>query len=253
MGTDWGDLAGDGRLAFAVGNFTREASSLYRADGEATFFVDEALAAGLAATRVPLTFAVLLFDADLDGRLDLLQVNGHVETEIAKADPAQSYRQPPQLFWNAGPSPGGRPRFVELPASSIGALAQPIAGRGAASADVDGDGDLDLAVTEVGGPVRLLRNDQQTGHHWLRLRLEGRPPNHDAIGTRVELGTQSRTLQPARGYLSHSDLTLIFGLGAADKAHSLKITWPDGATQVLQDLSPDRLHQVQRKQISKGK
>ena len=161
MGVDFGDLAGDGRLAVAVGNFAKETSSLYRAGDEPGFFVDSALGAGLGSTRMPLTFGVLLVDADLDGRLDLLQVNGHVEPDIATADPSQSYRQPPQLFWNAGPGPGGRPRFVELPAAAVGDLATPIAGRGAAYADIDGDGDLDLAITQAGGPLRLLRNDQQ--------------------------------------------------------------------------------------------
>ena len=257
MGVDFGDLAGDGRLAVAVGNFAKETSSLYRAGDEPGFFVDSALGAGLGSTRMPLTFGVLLFDADLDGRLDLLQVNGHVEPDIATADPSQSYRQPPQLFWNAGPGPGGRPRFIELPAAAVGDLAAPIAGRGAAYADVDGDGDLDLAVTQAGGPVRLLRNDQQTGHHWLRLALQGRAPNRDALGTRLTLttpnGPQHRTLQPTRGYLSHSESVLTFGLGDAEKVDSLTITWPDGSRQTLSDLAADRLHEIEKKQISKGR
>jgi enediyne biosynthesis protein E4 len=257
MGVDWGDLGGDGRRVYAVGNFADEASSFYRAGAEPGFFVDEALAAGLAATRRPLTFGVLLFDADLDGRLDLLQVNGHVEPDVAKADPAQSYRQPPQLFWNAGPVPGGRARFVELPAAAAGDLAKPIAGRGAAYADVDADGDLDLAITELGGPVRLLRNDQETGHHWLRLRLAGDAPNTDALGTVVELitptGTQRRTVQPARGYLSHSEPTLTFGLGEVEKIESLEITWPNGSTQSLDELQPDLATRIEQKQINEGK
>jgi hypothetical protein len=257
MGVDWGDLGGDGRLVYAVGNFADEPSSFYRAGAEPGFFVDEALAAGLAATRRPLTFGVLVFDADLDGRLDLLQVNGHVEPDVARAEPAQSYRQPPQLFWNAGSDPGGRTRFVELPAAAAGDLAHPVAGRGAAYADVDADGDLDLAITEVGGPVRLLRNDQETGHRWLRLRLEGDAPNTDALGSAVELttpaGTQRRTVQPARGYLSHSEPTLTFGLGGIEKIDSLQVTWPDGSTRTVDDLQPDFAERIEQKQISEGK
>ena len=231
MGVDWGDLGGDGRLSFAVGNFAKEVSSLYRAGDDPAFFLDEALAAGLAAaTRPALTFAVLLADFDLDGRLDLLQVNGHVEPDITGADPAQSYRQPPQLFWNAGLDQAGRVRFLQVPDPGLGDLPRPLAGRGAASADVDGDGDLDLVLTQTGGPAVLLRNDQATGHHWLRVRLEGLPPNRDAIGAQVEVkvgdGVQRRTAQPARGYLSSVEPVLTFGLGEAKKVNAVTVTWP---------------------------
>ncbi len=238
MGVDWGDLGGDGRVSFAVGNFAKEVSSLYRAGDDPTYFLDEALAAGLAApTRSALTFAVLLADFDLDGRLDLLQVNGHVEPDIAAADPAQRHRQPPQLFWNAGPDESGRLRFLQVPDPRLGDLPAPLAGRGAATADVDGDGDLDLALTQTGGPAVLLRNDQATCHHWLRLRLEGEPPNRDALGARVEVkadgGVQRRTIQPARGYLSSVEPVLTFGLGDAEKVESVTVTWPNGESTAL--------------------
>jgi len=252
MGVDWGDLGtgpegGSARLTYAVGNFAKEASSLYRAGEDPSFFLDEALASGLAAgTRSALTFAVLLADFDLDGRLDLLQVNGHVEPDIAKADPAQSYRQPPQLFWNAGADESGRLRFEEIPAGDLGDLPQPLAGRGAATADVDGDGDLDLVLTQTGGPALLLRNDQATGHHWLRLSLEGAPPNRDAVGARVEVnlsdGVQRRTAQPARGYLSSVEPILTFGLGGVEKVDSVKVTWPSGKTTTLASPTAGKEH-----------
>ena len=45
---------------------------------------------------------MLFLDADLDGRLDLFAANGHLEDDIARVDPSQTYAQPPALFWNAG-------------------------------------------------------------------------------------------------------------------------------------------------------
>jgi hypothetical protein len=290
MGSDLGDLGGSGRRALVVGNFAREVSSLYQASPEdPTFFADQALVAGLGpATRTPLTFAVLLLDADLDGRLDVLQVNGHVEPGIAGADPVQSYRQPPQLFWNAGPARPGRPdaapRLLPVPEAALGDLPRPLAGRGATYADVDDDGDLDLLLTQVGGPAVLLRNDQETGHRWLRVRLEGRPPNTDAVGAHVVLVTrrrppvedeetagdepatkpapageatageatdverrvQRRTVQTSRGYLSAVELPLTFGLGDDEEVESLRVTWPDGRSRVLggADVEPGALHVV---------
>ena len=48
--------------------------------------------------RRALTFGVLMIDLDLDGWVDLFNVNGHVEPEINKVQSSQEYAQPPQLF-----------------------------------------------------------------------------------------------------------------------------------------------------------
>ena len=47
-------------------------------------------------------FGTFFFDYDLDGRLDLLVCNGHLEPEISKVQSDQRYAQPPQLYWNTG-------------------------------------------------------------------------------------------------------------------------------------------------------
>jgi enediyne biosynthesis protein E4 len=250
MGVDWGSLGGstrDGGLVFLLGNFADEATSLYRAQGDPTFWADESRAAGLAAsTREALTFGVLLIDQDLDGRLELLQTNGHVEPDIERVDPRQRYLQPAQLFRSVPKSS----RWIQVPAEATGDLATPIAGRGAAYADVDGDGDLDLALTRIGGPPLLLRNDQMSANHWLRLRLVGEPPNRDAIGARVAVTaggrTQTRDVQPARGYLSAVELPLTFGLGSAKTVETIEVTWPGGATEVFEVEGVDRLHELKR-------
>jgi enediyne biosynthesis protein E4 len=77
------------------------------------------------------------------------------------------------------PSSSGTPaRTRARPSSSVdaettGDLARPIVGRGSAYADIDGDGDLDVVLLQTGGPPLLLENDQELGHHWLRVDLEG--------------------------------------------------------------------------------
>lgn len=268
MGVDWGFLTGRGDgaddLALLVGNFAHEHTSLYRAQGDPTFFADEAHRLGLAApTRKPLTFGLVLFDYDLDGRLDMLQVNGHVESDIDRIDPGQRHAQPAQLFWNTG-SPAEAPLLAEVPAASTGDLARPLVGRGAAYADVDGDGDLDLVLTQTGGPAVLLRNDliaesrgagdrdRATGRRWLRLRLVDRPPNRDALGARVELTadgvTQQRQVMPTRSYLSQVELPVTFGLGDADGVDDLVVTWPDGTREEFSVSGVDRLQVLERGQ-----
>jgi hypothetical protein len=190
----------------------------------------------------------LFLDVDLDGRLDLFEANGHLESEIQKVQPSQSYAQPAQVFWNAGSA--ARATFAEVPSGALGDLSRPLVGRGAACADIDADGDLDLAITQVGAAARLLRNDRANDHRWLRLRLSTRGANRDAIGAQVDVHAggivQRRDVVPTRGYLSQSELVLTIGLGSAARADAVVVRWPDGARQEFGALEADRLHVLEQ-------
>ena len=103
MGIDAVVYREDGTIAIGIGNFANEASALYMARPDNSQFVDAAMFTGFGPpTRQGLTFGLFFFDVDLDGRLDILGANGHLEEEIAKTQRTQRYEQAPQLFWNAG-------------------------------------------------------------------------------------------------------------------------------------------------------
>ncbi|WP_296900553.1 CRTAC1 family protein [Thiohalocapsa sp.] len=240
MGVDVANFRDDADLGIAVGNFANEMASLFVTTNGRPPFVDEAVLEGLGpASRIPLTFGLMFFDYDLDGREDLLLANGHLEHEIHKVQQSQHYAQPASLFWNCGEACGAR--FVHLPPESaiVGDLAQDLVGRGIAYADIDADGDLDVLITQNGRRPALLRNDQDLGHHWLRVELIGRPPNTGAIGARLELTadgiTRYRDVRPARGYLSQVERPVTFGLGELDDpaAVTLRVVWPDGSEQTV--------------------
>lgn len=244
MGIDLGAFRDPGEQAIAIGNFANEMTSFYVSQGDGLLWADEAIAAGIGApSRRALTFGILFSDLDLDGRLDLVAANGHLESAIATVDPSQTYLQSAQLFWNAGP--GARQTFALLPENAVGDLARPLAGRGLATADFDDDGDPDLVLTQVGGPPLLLRNDQATGHHWLKVRLADPQGNRLGFGAEVELRSggeiQRRTLTATRGYLSQSETVATFGLGARTRVESVVVRWPDG---VRQEVESSRLGAV---------
>jgi len=244
MGVDVGHFRNDHNIGFLIGNFANEMTSVYVSQDIPTFYVDDAIGEGIGApSRLALTFGLFLFDYDLDGRLDMLQANGHIETEIHNIDPSQKYLQAAQLFWNAGPD--HVPGFVSVPTDSLGDLAREIVGRGAAFADLDGDGDLDVVLTQIARAPLVLRNDQNLGHHWLRVRLNGKAPNRDAIGAWIELTAggvvQRRQVMPTRSYLSQVERTVTFGLGPADRIDALKVIWPDTSEQTVKQVPVDQL------------
>jgi enediyne biosynthesis protein E4 len=226
MGVDVADYNRSGRMSIAVTNFDNEMIGLFAPNGKA--FTDRAGASGLgAATRDRLGFGCLFGDLDLDGHQDLIAVNGHIDDTVRNAGRNTSQAQVANLFRN-----GGRGRFEDV-ASAVGAdFAKPKIGRGVALGDYDSDGDLDVLLTTNGGPAYLYRNDILNGNRGLRLRLEGKKSNRDAIGAVVKVydasGVQTQMVKSGSGYLSSSERALTFGLAGNSEAARVVIYWPSG-------------------------
>ncbi|MBI4606413.1 MAG: CRTAC1 family protein [Planctomycetes bacterium] len=245
MGIDIQDTANDGTPRVAIGNFANEPMSLYRWTGAASF-ASEAARAGLAGpTYAPLTFGLGFQDLDLDGALDLVVVNGHIEPDIARVFREQSYPQRAQVFRGRGDG-----AFDDVTAVAGPAFAVPRVGRALAAGDIDSDGDVDLVITTNGGPPAILRNDRKAAasSRYLRVRLRGKGMNTAALGATIRLTaggvTQTRVVRTGSSYLSQSELDATFGLGPQATVERLVVRWPSGAEKVVPVGALDRTIEV---------
>ena len=73
--------------------------------------------------------------------------------------------------------------------------------------------------------------------------------DRDAIGSviTVEAGgrVRRRQVQPAYSYCASNDPRVHFGLGSIDRVDRLRVTWPDGRTQELEDVAADQFLRVE--------
>jgi len=242
MGADAADYDNSGTQSLVVTNFSNQMIALYRNEGHG-FFVDQAPESSVGqSSRLTLGFGCFFFDVDLDGLLDLLVANGHIDQAITQVESSIHYAEPPHLFHNEG-----RGKFRDITSQVGGSFAAPKVARGAAYGDFDNDGDLDILFTTNNGPAYLYRND--CANHCIRFRTIGTRSNRDGIGTNVRIWTpQGRrwlTVKSGSSYLSESERTVTFGLGVLDAIDRAEFEWPSGLKHGLGRLPAGRTYLVE--------
>lgn len=253
MGLDAGDFDADGDEDIFITELTGQGADLYVNDGSGVF-TDLAARAGLRAPTLPLTgFGTAWIDADNDGWLDLITVNGavtHTAEALARKE-TFALQQRKQLLRNTGGPPDRRtgpyapPRFEDVTAQAGAAFQTVDVGRGAAFGDVDNDGDTDVVVTNANGPLRLLINTSGQQKYWVGLRLiTGR---RDALGARVAITLPDgpvlwRRARSDGSYASANDPRVLAGLGMVASIGRVRVLWPDGSVEVWAELDVNRYH-----------
>ena len=242
MGVDFADYNNDGFPDVVVTDLANQRYALYENRGDSTFSYTS-LSSGIGrVTALHSGWGVRFLDYDNDGWKDLLVAQGHDLDTIELSFPNLRYREPMLLTRNTGHG------FEDVSAASSAALQEPWVGRGMAIGDINSDGRVDALVTTNDGPVHILLNMTANHNHWLTLELVGHKSNRDAIGAEVKLvtraGQQFATVTTASSYMSSSDKRVHFGLGSADEAESVQITWPSGIAQKVEHVRGDRIVRI---------
>ena len=143
-------------------------------------------------------------------------------------------------------------------------------GKGLAHGDFNNDGYVDLVGTNSSGPMWVEEGNAaipkpgniflwlNSGgkNNWLTLRLKGRMAidgtgsNSDGIGAKVYLkrhkenGDYSEQLMEViagSSYLSMHSMDLEYGLNQSDIVEEIKIIWPSGIEQILEDVGVNQV------------
>ena len=225
FGGAWGDYDNDGRLDFCA--LFSPTTYLYHNLGNGKF---EGAATGLVLNGN--YRGACWGDYDNDGFLDLFLVR---------------VPNPNELYHNNGDG-----TFTQV---TTGSPVTDIPNGDAGSYfgfwfDYDNDGFLDLFVPNGNDPgtaetTNFLYHNNGNKNAWLKVKLIGTVSNHDGIGAKVRVQAryagQSRWQRrdiSAGEVATGNSLIAHFGLGDANNVAMLRIEWPSGTVQELQNIAP---------------
>ncbi|MBM3263868.1 MAG: CRTAC1 family protein [candidate division Zixibacteria bacterium] len=256
MNAEVGDYNNDGWMDVYVTNITdeymKECNMLWHNNGDGTF-TDVSKETGTCGTLWG--WAAKFGDFDNDGWQDIFAVNGlrsagkdnyipvvvnmittpgidftDVNNWPDIKDMTWSGYQKKKMFRNLG-----NQNFKEI--SGPAGVDNVLDGRGLALADFDRDGLLDMCQTNADQPSLLYRSVTQNPGNYVELKLVGTRSNRDAIGARVKLKADGKTMvrevNGGNGYAGQSTLMLHFGIGTATQVDAVEIRWPSGKIQTV--------------------
>lgn len=161
-------------------------------------------------------------DFDNDTDLDIYHTNGWMEP----FEPSNFHVDKSRLFVAAGDG-----TFTEESAEA--GIVDAEVGHGIVCADFDDDGDVDILQVHLNpnNAATLWRN-YSPSRNYLRVKLNGEPPNTEAAGARIRATVGDKLLlrevMIGNNYTSQNPTMQLFGLGYATQVDTLEVEWPNG-------------------------
>ncbi len=131
---------------------------------------------------------------------------------------------------------------------------EPTFSNGAIYVDLDNDGDLEVVTNNINEPVTILKNNavELNKGNFLKLNFVGPEKNRNGQGVKATVHTNTgkkytRQLINTRGFLSSVSSSLHFGIPKGDSITEINIQWLDGKTQLLTDVSVNKIVSVEYK------
>jgi hypothetical protein len=195
-------------------------------------FEDAGASNGVSQTNAQyVSWGTGVYDFDNDGLLDILIFHGGLIHLIP---------QEHTLFRGIGNA-----KFDDVSREAGPVLSERTTARGACFADYDDDGKVDAFVVNLGARGTLVHNVSTNTGHWLAVKLKGTKSNRDGIGAKVEVFAGGKHWLAERvagtGYLSQDDGRMHFGLGASSTVDKIRVHWPSGIEQTVENVAADRV------------
>lgn len=207
------------------------------ADFNNSGYVDLFVSNGIRRRTNDLDYINYISDDEIQNDL-----RGTIDEDVLKlAENAPSVKIPNYMFANDGTL------FFDDVSEKWG-LNQPTFSSGAVYVDLNNDGDLDLVVNNVDQEASVYRNvtrEKFPAANYIKLKFEGPEGNRFGIGTTISIPLEkdkvlTRELFLSRGFQSAVEPVLHVGLDSLDVIPELHIKWPDGNTEILENVSANQ-------------